>query len=231
LSCDSLTINSFSQHSFTDIPMQAKKVGCFLCILLLFSAVIGSVHAEPTTVTFHGVGVTIDLTFPEEAHPAESISHNISITANTDLTLQNFTIFIYAPVGPNWQEIKNQTITNLDLSENQSFTSRLGFTLPQEANGTLSCFLYVLTSKSTDYLSITFYTTRVSVLTFSEMQSLYNEMLANYTSLVEDYDGLLANYSSLLTEYETLLSQHNSLSAQYASSVSTYETLLTNFNT
>jgi len=99
--------------------MRAKKTVYFFSMLLLFSAFICRVGAlSTTTVSFHGVGVTIDLTFPEEAHPSESITHNITITANVALTLQNFTIIIKAPVSSGWQEVKNQTITFLDLLEN-----------------------------------------------------------------------------------------------------------------
>ena len=217
--------------------MHTKKMGYFLT-LLLFSVLICSVDSLPdTTVSFRGSGVTIDLTFPEEAHPTESITHNVTITANIALTLQNFTIFIYAPVNAIWQEVKNQTITSWDLLENESLTSRLGFTLPQEANGTLYCFIYVKTSQSVYYSSYTFYTTRVSELTFSEMQSLYYEMLANYTglqanytTLLNDYDDLLAEYTSLFANYTALLSEHNQLLADYDSRVAAYESLLNSYN-
>jgi archaellum component FlaC len=208
--------------------MQAKKIGCFLGILLLFSAFMGSVHAAPTTVIFSGGGVTVDLTYPEEAHPNATITHNVTITAHTALSLQSFTLFIYAPVNASWQEVKNRTIS-WDFLENETLTSRIEFQLPQDANGTLYCVMTVQTDQAADVLSYEFYTTHVSILTFSEMQSLYNEMLANYTSLVEDYNGLLDNYSSLLTDYETLLSQNNALSAQYASEVSAYETQKANY--
>jgi uncharacterized protein YoxC len=218
--------------------MQTRKIACFLSILLLFSGSSCTVGAlSNPSVSFHGVGITINLTFPEEAHPLDNISHNITITAKTALTIQNFTIFIYAPVNSSWQEVKNQTITSFDLLQNQNLTSRIGFILPQKANGTLYCFIYVLTDQSADYFSTTFYTTHVSILTFTEMQSRFNELLSNYTilqldydALLQDYDGLLANYSGLLTDYEKLLNKYNSLSTDYNSRVATYETLLNTYN-
>jgi hypothetical protein len=209
--------------------MQAKKLGCFLGILLLFSAFMGSVNAEPTTVPFHGVGVTIDLSFSDEAHPGDSIWHNATLTANKPINL-NLTLVVNAPVDSIWQEATSWSLSNRVLPENATLSEEMNFQLPSNANGTLQCYIYVSTNQSTDYLSATFYTTRVSVLTFSEMQSLYNEMLANYTSLVEDYNGLLGNYSALLSDYEALLSQNNALSAQYASEVSAYETQKANYN-
>lgn len=216
--------------------MQAKKMGYFLSTLLLLSGLMCSVGASTTTVSFRGVGVTIDLTFPEEAHPTETITHNVTITAHTNLTLQSFTLFIYAPVNATWQEVKNRTIS-WDFLENENLTSRIEFQLPQDTNGTLYCVMTVQTDQSSDYSSYRFYTTRVSELTFSEMQSLYYDMLANYTSLQEDYqsllneyDGLLANYSSLFDNYTALLSEHNDLLAKYNGQVATYQTLLNNYN-
>ncbi len=219
--------------------MQNKKAVLFLSILLFFSGFLCNVNALSTnqSISFHSVGITINLTFPEEAHPLDNISHNITITANTALTIQNFTIFIYAPVNSTWQETKNQTITSFDLVQNQNFTSRISFNLPQETNGTLYCFIYVLTDQSADNFSTTFYTTHVSELTFTEMQSKFNELLSNYTilqtdynALLQDYNILLANYSSLLTNYEIIQNKYNSLSIDYNNSIATYQILLNTYN-
>jgi len=213
--------------------MQAKKIGYFLSTLLLFSGLIYSVSASTTTVSFRGGGVTIDLTFPEEAHPNTTITHNVTITSSTAATLRNFTVVIKAPVNSSWQEIFNAQDT---FSKSLPVSYNLTLSLPQGANGTLYCFMYVNTS-SIDDLSTTFYTTRVSELTFSEMQSLYYEMLANYTmlqadyeTLLNEYDGLLANYTSLFANYTSLLSEHNDLLAKYNAQVATYQTLLNNYN-
>jgi predicted nuclease with TOPRIM domain len=225
--------------SFSGNFMQAKKMGYFLSTLLLFSGLICSVGASTTTVSFRGGGVTIDLTFPEEAHPTDSIWHNATITANTALYLRNFTVVIKAPVNSGWQVVFiGKDETNRYLSANATLQwSMQTDPLPQEANGKLSCFMHVNTSQSTDYSSYTFYTTHVSEPTFSEMQSLYYEMLANYTTLQTDYetllneyDGLLANYSSLFANYTTLLSEHNELLVKYNAQVATYESLLNSYN-
>jgi len=211
--------------------MRAKKIVCFFSVLLLFSGLMCSADAlSTTTVTFHGAGITINLTFPEEAHPEESIWHNATLTANTVLTLYNLTLVIRAPVDPTWQEATSWSLSNRVLPENANLTEEMNFQLPSNANGTLQCFIHINTNQSTDYLSTTFYTTRVSELTFSEMQSLYYDMLANYTTLKDEYDGLLANYSSLLANYTALLSEHNQLIADYNSKVATYESLLAQYN-
>jgi uncharacterized protein YukE len=212
------------------MQMQTKKMGYLLIVLLLLSGFAYTVNAATTTVTFRGSGVTIDLTFPDEAHPLETITHNLTITSNANMTLQTFTISIKAPVNSSWQEIRKREEIGQSITQNVSWEVPLSMSLPQEANGTLSCSIYILTNQTIEPLSYKFYTTHVGVLTFSEMQTLYNEMVANYTSLISDYDGLLANYSALLTNYETLLSEYNTLSSQYDNKVSTYNTLLANYN-
>ena len=218
--------------------MQIKKTCYFLISLLLFSGLLYSVDASTTTASFCGGGVTIDLTFPEEAHSNIVITHNATITANTDLSSINIGVLVYAPVNSNLQLIKNQPLSWGTLYENQSLpTTQIPILLPKQAKGTLYCIITVQTDQTTDTLSYKFYTTRVSELTFSEIQTLYNEILANYNSLHADYeallgeyDGLWANYTSLLANYTVLLSAHDHLINEYNSQVSTYEALLANYN-
>jgi predicted nuclease with TOPRIM domain len=214
--------------------MPAKKTVCFFIALLLLSTVACSAVASPdTTVTFRGAGVTIYVTFPKEAHPNSTITHNITITSISPATqLRNFTAVIKAPVSSGWQEIFNSQDTFVQpLTKSYNLT----FSLPQEANGTLQCVIYANTS-SVDDLAIMLYTTRVNTLTFSEMQSLYDEMLANYTALQEDYatlqneyDNLWANYTILSDNYTALLSERDELSDQYDAQVATYNGLLEDY--
>jgi hypothetical protein len=218
--------------------MQTKNIACFLSVLLFFSGSLFTVDALPDqSISLHGVGITINLTFPEEAHPLDNISHNITITADTTLIVKEYTLLIYAPVNSIWQVVKNQTLTDYDLQQNQNFSSSAGFILPQDTNGTIWCFIYVLTDQSVDHFSATFPTTHVSVLTFTEIQSTFNELLSNYTilqskynMLLDNYNILLANYSGLLTDYESLLGQYNSLSTDYNYRVGIYEALQNTYN-
>jgi hypothetical protein len=222
--------------------MRAKKIGFFLSLLLLSSAFMFTVDALPdVTVSFRGVDVTIDLTYPEEAHPNTTITNDITITANTNLTSINIGILIYAPVNSILQLIKNQPLSWGALHENESLpTSEISIPLPEQVNGTLYCNMTVQTEigSTTHYASYSFYTTRVHTLTFSEMQNLcdellanYTELQANYTTLLNEYDSLLANYSSLFDNYTTLHSQFDQLSTEYDAKVKAYQTLSNKYNT
>jgi len=196
-----------------------------------------------SSFSFHGAGVIIDLTFPEEAHPAESITHNLTITADTSLTLENFTIIIRVLVNSSWQQVSTDARTGRDMAQNEKLPITLKFTLPQNAHGKLYCFMYVLTSKTSDPLSYTFYTTHVRTYTYSELLSEYNESLTNYSDLLSDYETLLesyntlsaehgtlnSTYNSLLNEYNALQSSYNSLNSTYYSLQASYDSLLSSY--
>ena len=215
--------------------MPAKKTVCFFIALLLLSTLTCSVGALPdTTITFRGAGVTIDLTYPEEAHPNRTITHNVTITANTAVTLQNFTVVIKAPVNSGWQVVfADKLPANWNLPANTTLEWPIETDqLPEETNGKLSFFMNVSTSQSTDYATYTFYTTHVSKPTFSELQIIYEELLANYTALQANYTtlqneyGILwANYTILFDNYTALVSDYGALSDQYDAQVAKYQKL------
>jgi predicted nuclease with TOPRIM domain len=211
--------------------MRAKKLVCFFTALLLFSGLMCSVNAvTDTNVSFQGRGVTIELTYPEEAYPAESIWYNVTLTSTVVTTLRNFTVVIKAPVNSGWVEIFNSQDTfSKQFSKSLPLTYNLSLLLPQDANGMLQCFIIVNTS-SIDDLSGKVYTTLVSEPTFSEMLADYTTLQATYTTLLNDYDSLLANYSSLFANYTALLSEHDQLKNDYNSQISTYQSLLTQYS-
>jgi predicted nuclease with TOPRIM domain len=208
--------------------MQTKKMGYFLSTLVLFSGLIYSVSASTTTVSFRGGGVTINLTFPEEAHPAESIWHNVTITAISPTTqLRNFTAVIKAPVNSSWVEIFNSQDT---FSKLLPVSYNLTLSLPQGANGTLYCFMYVNTS-SIDDLSTTFYTTAVREMTYSELLAGYNVLNNTYNQLVADFDTLNNTYNDLRSSYELLNASYNVLNDTYYQLLSDYDQLSLDYST
>jgi hypothetical protein len=80
----------------------SQKIRLFLHCATLDLRLMYSVRASLTTVSFYGDGVTVDLTYPEEAYPSEIIVHKVTITSITELTLRNFTVVIKAPVNSGW---------------------------------------------------------------------------------------------------------------------------------
>jgi predicted nuclease with TOPRIM domain len=192
--------------------MQAKKTLCFFSVLIMFSALLCIVDALPdTNVAFSGGGVTINITFPDEAHPAESVWHNVTINSATAATLLNFTAVIKAPITSGWVEIINSQDT---FRNPLPMNYNLSLLLPQEANGTLQCFIYVNTSTAQD-LSIMFYTTQVREMTYMELLEGYNVLNNTYNQLVSDYVSLNNTYNELQSSYATLNSSYNELTDNY----------------
>jgi predicted nuclease with TOPRIM domain len=189
---------------------------------------------SPTSVSFHGVGVNIDLTFPEEAHPQNYISHNLTITAYNYVNSLNITLFIYAPVNSTWQIIDppHNIPWPFPLGVNQSLpTAEIWFTLPQDANGILKCTLYVQTNQTADNQSYTFYTTEVREMTYSELLAGYNVLNNTYYQLVADFDTLNNTYNDLRSSYELLNSSYNALNDTYYQLLADYDQLSSDYNT
>jgi len=218
--------------------MRIKSLVCvFITLFFLFGQICGSSASSTNSFSFHGAGVTIDLTFPEEAHSTESITHNLTITAKTALTLENFTIIIKVLVNSSWQQVYELARGPEEMLQNQNLTSHPRFPLPQNAHGKLSCSMYVLTDKTADLLSYTFYTTHVRTLTYSELLIEYDELLANYSELLTEYETLLESYNELTVTYDTLnstynslLNEYNALQSNYNSLNSTYHSLQATYN-
>jgi hypothetical protein len=203
--------------------MHTRKKVYLLIVVVLFSTLIGRVWAAPNqTVTFRGGGVTIDLTYPEEDNPNKTITHDITITANTNLTSIDIEVLIYAPVNSTLQLIKTQPFSSGILYENNSIVSGFPIILTDQVNGTLFCVITAQTDQTTDPLSYSFYTTRVSEITFSEMQTLYN----NYQTLLNDFNDLSLNYNSSVEALHLLMSQHAELQTKYDGQVAAYNSQL-----
>lgn len=228
-------------QGFTGSLMRSKSSVCvFVTLFFLFGQICRLGASSTNSFSFYGAGVNIDLTFPEEAHPAESITHNLTITAKTSLTLENFTIVIEVLVNSSWQQVYKEQVLLRDMLQNENLTRQSRFTLPQKAHGKLYCFMYVLTNKTAEHVSYTFYTAHVRALTYSELLIEYDELLTNYSDLLIEYETLLesynglavthgtlnSTYNSLLNEYNTLKSNYNSLNSTYYSLQASYDSLL-----
>jgi hypothetical protein len=209
-----------------------KRYACLLAWLILFGAFIYGVKALPNpTATFQGGGLKIDLEYPEEAHPNTTITQDVAITATTDITSLYIEVSVYGYNNSMLQLLAYAPIPwSYTLHENQSLpTTEIPIQLPELANGTLSCIIIVQTSQTAESLSYSFYTTHVSNVTFSEMQTLYQnytQLQNDYESLLSQYDTLLMDYNSSLANYTALLSQRDDLQSQYDNEVAAFNAQL-----
>lgn len=212
--------------------MYVKRVAYFSILLFIFS-VFAATGAATTTnsISFHGVGVTVELTFPNEAHPTENITHNATITADTALTMENFTIVIYAQTDTALVHVKNQTLPPWSLTGGETLTYRLSFTFTPNLNATIRCFIYVKTAQSFDYASFTSYTTRVQQQSYGDLLAAYNELTLNRSVLLTEYANLLGDYNDLLSENDGLVSSQQNLQNDYDGLLANYTDLLASHQT
>jgi predicted nuclease with TOPRIM domain len=207
--------------------MQAKKIVFSFSVLILFFGLICSADASSDiAVSFRGDGVTIDLAFPAEAHPLDSINHTLTIITNTDMVFQNFTVSIEAPVNSGWQEIRKREEIGQSLSKNTPWMVPLSMSLPQDSNGTLRCFIYALTNQTTEPLSYTFYTTEVREMTYSELLAGYNILNNTYNQLEADYNTLNNTYNDLQTSFASLNILYDDLEGNRSILKDSYDDLL-----
>ncbi len=213
--------------SYSDTLMRVKAlVSLVILVSFLFGGIPEAGALSIDKVTFRGAGVVIDLTFPEEAHPTETISHNLTITAYTSLELKNFTLVIRALVDVTWQQVYKEQMHLPDMRQNESLTRRIMFTLPQNAYERLYCYVHVLTDKIlSDPLTYTFYSTHVGTMTYSELLREYDELFANYSTLYANYEALVESYNTFSTQYGALNSTYASLLNQYNSLQESYTSL------
>ena len=204
-----------------------RKTIALLIMVLFITQITCSVTASSTSAfSFRSNNFTITIAFPEEAHPLEDVTHNVTITANTDLTSLELVIQIYASIGTTLQSIRNQSFPPIDiLGQGQSLPIGIIFQAPQQTNGLVNCVINVSTSQISGTASYSFLTTHVSSLTFTEIQSLYDQILTNYTALLNEYNDLVGNYSSLLANYTNLFSNNTILQDNYNEQLAIYKSL------
>lgn len=205
--------------------MAYKSVVAVFIMLFLLIGLLSEVDASSVrSVSLDSVGVTVDLVFPEEAHPTDTITHNLTITAHKSLTLNNFTLIINAFVDTALQQIYKGYISQV-MIEDENITMKILLTLPQKTHERLYCFIYISTSLLSDAATYTFYTTYVRTLTYDELLADFNELLTNYSSLLSQYQTLLQSYNNLSAQYNALNSAYNLLLNQYTALQANYNTL------
>jgi uncharacterized protein YdcH (DUF465 family) len=189
----------------------------------LCSAIFSTVNAFSfSSLSFHGVGITVELVFPEEAHPEDNIDHNVTITSQTNPEINVFNLTIYGTINQTLQEIKSLFLS-LDLDA--PFTKRINVSLPKETLGRLYCTLYVKTDQDTDYYFTSFYTTQVNPITFSELLVSYDLKVIEFNNKVAQFNSLLDDYTNLDKDHSILLNNYVLKNASYTMLLEEYDTL------
>jgi len=203
--------------------LTTKKI-CYPIIAIFLITIFTQTYIANATssLTFHGVGIDVDLDFPQEAHPQDNIYHTVTITSKISPYINNLTLTIYGTVNQVQQEITNLALISWSLQD--PLTNKINLILPKETLGQLYCTIYIKTNQDTDYYFTSFYTTQVNPITFSEL-------LVDYESKLIELENSEARYDSLLADYNDLNAKHDTLEDNYQSTLESYNTLLNEYKT
>jgi hypothetical protein len=165
--------------------------------------------------------------FPDEAHPLDFVTCNLTIGAYDDVNIYNFTLQISGFVGQDWIALGSEQLTSYSLAQNNNLTRRIVFTLPQSTSGKL-CYI-IKASTDRGFGNTAFYATNVHAITYEELTDLYNALLSNHTALQANYTQLLTNYTATDQALNTLQTDHNKTTTAYNLLNSSYESLNANY--
>jgi len=213
------------------LKVKIVVLACFLILALGLGPSAKASQFGKATFTYGVLWGSLE--FPDEAHPEENVTCNLTIGAY-DNVIYNFTLEISSLVGQSWVALGKEQRTMNSLAENTNFTSSLVFKLPQNTSGKLRYFIEASTDRS--FGNMTFYATNVQAITYEELTDAYNTLLSNYTTLQANYTELWTNYTvlehalnTLQADYDAKIAAYNLLNSSYESLASSYESLAENY--
>jgi hypothetical protein len=173
--------------------------------------------------------------FPDEVHPLDFVTCNLTIGAYDDVNIYNLTLQISALGGQDWVALGTQQLTMYSLAQDMNLTRQVAFTLPQSTSGKLRYIIEASTDRG--FGNTAFYATSVHTITYEELTNTYNALLSNHTTLQTSYNQLLTNYTAidqvlntLQTDYNTTRTAYNLLDSNYQSLNTNYTSLKSNYD-
>jgi hypothetical protein len=198
--------------------------------LITLASVLGPVakasRSSTTSFTYGFVWGSIE--FPEETHPLDTITCNLTIGAYIDVKIYNFTLDISGFTGQNWRTFGTEQIISYNLAQDENLTSQIIITVPQNTSEKLHYVIEASTDKG--FGKTAFYATNVITITYEELSDLYNKLLTNNTALQVDYNQLLTNYTTINQTYSSLLREYNATHTTCNLLNSSYESLKANYS-
>jgi len=188
------------------------------------------------TAAFDFMGIYGYLTFPEECHPNDTLTHELIIAAEPDgIHVIHFGINISCNTASGETILyAEKIIENEELPEDWVLNKNVTLTIPTDAYGKLCCVIEADTYKrfTTCDSAVRFHTTRIRTLTYEGLLAAYNSLLNLYNDTLEEldywsseYQTLNNTYHQLLTDYQELLNQHNITVVELNHWLTEYQTL------
>jgi hypothetical protein len=174
------------------------------------------------------------LEFPEEVHPTDAVTCNMTVGAYIDVDIYNLTLSLSGLVGESWQILRVEQILSRHVTQGENFSVSTIVVLPQNTSATLHYVIEASTDKG--FGKTTFYGTYVRAFTYSELQINNSKLQQDYSQLSGSYENLnltlqsfTKQYSDLQTAYDSLNSSYVSLNASDNSLRADYDSLQQNY--
>jgi hypothetical protein len=166
------------------------------------------------------------LEFPEEVHPAEMVTCNLTVGAYIGVDIYNLTLGISGLVGQSWQVLRVEQILSRHLSQGENISIPVMAILPQSTSASLHYIVEASTDKG--FGKTAFYATYVRSSTYGELSEAYSELQINSSKLQQDYSQLFGSYDNLNLTLQSLTGQYSNLQTAYNSLNSSYGSLNVN---
>lgn len=185
------------------------------------------------TLTFNFMGIYGYVTFPEECHAKDIITHGVIIAAEPDgVHLSYFKLNISCNTSLGKQTLYNETIENQDLRESWALNKTIELAIPEDAYGKLDCIIETETYRQFTACdsALQLGTTTITIVTYEELQTAYQELLSQYNTTVNQLEQWITMYQQLNTTYQTLLGEQDTTLQQLSYWMSSYESLNKTYN-
>lgn len=225
-----LVNNKYASRALLKMVLQLvnKIQVLFLTMTVLIVLCQTAKALDSSTASFTYGYIWGSLEFPEEAHPTETVTCNLTIGAYIDVDIYNFTLGISGLVGQGWQLLRVEQILSRHMAQGENLSVSVMAVLPQNTSASLHYVVEASTDKG--FGKTAFYATYVRSSTYSELSNAYNELQINNSKLQQDYSQLFGSYEILNLTLQSLTSQISNLQALYNSLNSSYGSLNVSYN-
>jgi predicted nuclease with TOPRIM domain len=164
------------------------------------------------TFAFHFTRLYGYLTFPEECHPASTITHELIVAAEPDgIHLNYFKLDISCNTSIGQKTLYNETIENKNLPETWILNETIRLTIPGDGAGRIHCTIAAETYRqfTASDNAVELDTTNMLTMTYEEMQTAYSELLKQHNDTLEQLELWMTEHGRLNSTYQNLLHLHN----------------------
>jgi predicted nuclease with TOPRIM domain len=189
--------------------------------------------AGKQTLGFRFTGTYGYLIFPEECHPGDTITHELLVAAEPIGThLNYFRLNISCTTPLEEKTLYNEMIENEDLPGTWILNTTATLTIPNDASGKVRCIIETESAQqsATSDNTLDTCTTYIRTLTYTELQTAYENLLNLQNNTKRELEQWMAQYQDLNATYNQLLNLHNTTITELQHWQNEYQELNNTYN-